>query len=196
MHGVTVSRMKTQGWWSSNTAYVLFKNVRVPKSHLIGKENQGWKIIMHNFNHERFALAVHSNRYSRICLKDAILYAKERKTFGKSLIKHQVIRHKIVEMIRKIETTHSLFEQIAYMMNDKTLTSKDLAGICAIAKVQASKTMEFCAREAVQIFGGRGYLRTGRAARVERLYREVRVSAIGGGSEEILIDLAAKQAKL
>ena len=195
MKGVSVSKMKTQGWWSSNTAYVLFKNVRVPKSNLIGEENGGWKIIMNNFNHERFALAVQSNRYSRICLKDAINYAKERETFGKKLIKHQIIRHKIVEMIRKIETTHTLLENIAYSMNNN-VSSKEMAGICAIVKVQATKTMEFCAREAVQIFGGRGYLRSGRAKRVERLYREVRVNAIGGGSEEILMDLAANQAKL
>jgi len=66
----------------------------------------------------------------------------------------------------------------------------------ALVKVQASRTFEFCAREAVQIFGGRGYLRTGRASRVERLYREVRVHAIGGGSEEILNDLITNQMKL
>lgn len=65
-----------------------------------------------------------------------------------------------------------------------------------MTKVQATKTMEFCAREAVQIFGGRGYIRGGRGGKVERIYREVRVNAIGGGSEEIMLDLAARQAKL
>ena len=191
--------MKTQGWWSSDTCYITFKNVRVPKKNLIGNENEGFKIIMLNFNHERMMIAMSATRSARICLQDAISYARQRKTFGKELIKHQVIRHKIVEMIRKIETTQTFLESIGAMFcgyGGKKVSNHKLGGLCAMAKVQATKTMEFCAREAVQIFGGRGYLRTGRAARVERIYREVRVSAIGGGSEEILMDLIASQSKL
>ena len=193
--GVITSKMKTQGWWSSNTAYITFKDVRVPKENLIGEFNRGWKQIMHNFNHERFMMSVHMNRYSRICIEESIKYARQRKTFGKRLIDHQVIRHKIVNMIRKVETTHSLLENIAYMTS-QGCTEKELAGIVAMAKVQSSKTMEYCAREAVQIFGGRGYLQNGRGSIVERMYREVRVNAIGGGSEEIMIDLASNMAKL
>jgi len=165
------------------------------KKNLLGKEHEGWKVIMHNFNHERFMMAAHSNRFSRVCIQESIKYAKERKTFGKRLADHQVIRHKIVEMARKVESTHALLEQIAYMI-DKNVSEQNLAGICALVKVQATKNLDYCAREAVQIFGGRGYIRAGRAGKVERIYREVRVNAIGGGSEEILLDLAAKQAKL
>eukprot|EP01083_Nonionella_stella_P290841 989622_1 len=182
MDGIYFSRMKTQGWWSSNTAYVTFKDVRVPKSNLISEENKGWNVVMNNFNHERFMMATHSNRYARICIEEAIKWARKRKTFGKKLIENQVIRHKIIDMVRRVESTHALLENIAYMTK-MGCSEKELAGIIAIVKVQCSKNMEFCAREAVQIFGGRGYIRGGIGNKVERIYREVRANAIGGGSE-------------
>ncbi len=72
----------------------------------------------------------------------------------------------------------------------------ELSGIIALAKVQATKTLEFCAREASQILGGKSYLRRGAGANIERIYREVGVAAIGGGSEEVMLDLACRQAKL
>eukprot|EP01084_Bolivina_argentea_P196061 336179_1 len=206
---ILTSRLKTQGWKASDTAYITFKDVRVHKQNIIGSVEVGWKVFMTNFNNERYGMAIGANGLSRTCLNDAILYAKERKTFGKYLIKHQVIRHKLVEMIRKIESTHYMIERCAYLLENGKMNKqkmidsgeyynymKYLSALCSITKVQSTKSLEFCAREAMQIFGGRGYLRSGRGRRVERIYREVRVYAIGGGSEEILIDLAARQAKL
>ena len=87
------------------------QNVRVPAKNLIGPENQGFKHIMVNFNHERFTLAAMSNRLGRTALEEAIKYARERKTFGKALTEHQVIRHKIAEMARQVDATHALLEQ-------------------------------------------------------------------------------------
>eukprot|EP01006_Ploeotia_vitrea_P044163 TRINITY_DN66815_c6_g9_i1.p1 TRINITY_DN66815_c6_g9~~TRINITY_DN66815_c6_g9_i1.p1 ORF type:complete len:525 (-),score=279.30 TRINITY_DN66815_c6_g9_i1:461-1987(-) len=193
--GVTIRRQKTQGWWISGTAYITLEDVKVPVTHLIGEENQGWKAIMFNFNHERFVLAAMSNRYARVCMEEAIAYARKRKTFGKRLADHQAIRHKVAEMARRVEATHALLEQIAYQMKCN-LPQPRQSAIIALAKVQATKTMEFCAREASQIFGGNCYVRGGIGEKVERLYREVRVNAIGGGSEEILLDLAMKMSKL
>jgi len=193
--GVTARRMKTQGWWISNTAYVTFDNVRVPVENLIGVEGEGFKPIMENFNHERFVLAAMSNRYSRVCMEEAIKYGRIRKTFGKRLMDHQVLRHKVAEMSRAIEANHSLLEQICYQMT-KGANSKSLSGLIAMTKVQCTKTMELCAREASQIFGGASFIRGGVGEKVERLYREVRVNAIGGGSEEILLDLGMRMARL
>jgi len=191
--GIITSRMKTQGWWASNTAYVIFKNVRVPSKNIIGKLNGGFMPIMENFNHERWALAVQTNRFSRICAAEAAKYARTRTTFGKKLVEHQVIRHKIAEMVRKIDATEAMCENICVAWNQG---NHNMAGYIALAKVQATKTCEFCAREASQVFGGRSYIRGGRAGKVERIYREVRVAAIGGGSEEIMLDLWTRQAKL
>ncbi|EER03618.1 acyl-CoA dehydrogenase, putative [Perkinsus marinus ATCC 50983] len=193
--GVATTRLSTQGWKSSGTARITFEDVKVPIEMLIGRRGHGFKAIMHNFNHERLMLALQSCRHARICMEDAIRYAKTRRTFGKRLIDHQVIRHKIAEMARRVLATHYYIENIAIQWPQSS--QSELAGKVALLKVQATKTFEFCAREASQVLGGRSYLQgSGPGARIERLYREVRVNAIGGGSEEIMLDLAARQARL
>ena len=111
------------------------------------------------------------------------------KPSGKRLADHQVIRHKIAEMMRKIQATNAY----AQLLSRQIQLGKEDAASIALLKVQSSQTMEFCAREAMQILGGIGYMR---GNRVERIYREVRVNAIGGGSEEIMRDLAARQFQL
>lgn len=142
-----------------------------------------------------FVFAAQSNRYARVCLEEAVRYARGRKTFGKKLIEHQVIRHKVAEMSRHIESTHALIEQVAYQMK-AGVDDKVCSGMIAMMKVAATKTMDLCAREATQIIGGAACVRGGPGEKVERLYREVRQQAIAGGSEEILMDLAMRQAKL
>jgi acyl-CoA dehydrogenase len=119
-------------------------------------------------------------------MEEAIVWAQQRHTFGKRLADHQVIRHKIAEMARHVNATQSYLETTAWRIaNGQSV----VADICLL-KVQATQTMEFCAREALQILGGAGYMR---GMKSERIYREVRVNAIGGGSEEIMRDLAARQ---
>merc|ERR1712087_356807 len=111
----------------------------------------------------------------------------------------QTVRARLVAMAQRVEATHAWLEQIAYIMQQsegEEGSSKVLSGMIAMVKVQSTHNMEFCARNGVQLMGGRGFTRGGMGAIVERMYREVRVNAIGGGSEEIMIDLAAKQAKL
>ena len=177
---------KKQGWWCSDTATIYFDNVRVPVGNLVGQENRGFSVIMTNFNSERLAMSVAMEAFSRVCLEDAVNWARERKTFGQRLADHQVIRHKIAEMKQRINATQCYLNQISAEVE----AGREHAGDIALLKVQSSQTMEFCAREAMQILGGMGYMRGGR---VERIYREVRVNAIGGGSEEIMRDLAARQ---
>ena len=140
-------------------------------------------------------LLLQANRFARVCIEEAIRHARVRKTFGKRLADHQALRHKLAEMAARVESTHAMLEQIAFQMCNK-VPDNDIAGNIALIKYQATRNMEFCAREASQIFGGSAYVRGGKGAVVERLYREVRVMAIGGGSEEIMLDLAMRQAKL
>lgn len=71
------------GGWASGTTYITFEDVKVPVENLIGKEGEGFKYIMYNFNHERWGIVVQANRLARVCLEDAIKYAHKRKTFGK-----------------------------------------------------------------------------------------------------------------
>ena len=177
---------RKQGWWASDTATLYFDNVRVPVENLIGAENQGFKVIMTNFNNERLFMSAAMEALGRVCLEEAAAWAAQRHTFGKRLADHQVIRHKIAQMKQRLNATQA-YLRVCYEMVEAGSPSP---GDIAMLKVQASETLEFCAREAMQILGGIGYLRGGR---VERIYREVRVNAIGGGSEEIMRDLAARQ---
>jgi len=192
MPGFTIRRLKTQGWASSSTTHLLFENVKVPVKNLIGKENHGFRAIMINFNHERWVGIVKTIRGCRSCIEEAIKYARLRKTFGKRLVEHQVIRHKIAEMARLTETAFALLETLTFQMQNGI----DVSALLALLKVHATKTLEFCAREASQVIGGNSFLKTGPGAIVERIYRDVRVAAIGGGSEEIMLDLAMRQSKL
>ena len=131
-----------------------------------------------------------------MCYEDSYLYAHKRKTFGKRLIDHQVIRLKLANMARQIESSWSQLELITYQMSTLSKSEQNavLSGPIALLKVQVTTTAEYCAREAAQIYGGLSYTRGGQGERVERLYREVRPYAIGGGSEEIMLDYAIRTA--
>jgi len=196
--GVITTKLPLQGHESSNTAYIVFKDVKVPVKNVIGKINEGFKYIMFNFNQERMGIAMAAVCFSRVLIEESVRYAKTRQTFGKHLIEHQVIRHKLAEMTRLTLAPHALMERVSYQMQSDPLGVKDpsIARNTALFKVQATKTLEYCAREASQIFGGRSYIKGGRGARVDRIYRDVRAYAIYGGSEEIMLDLAIRQAKL
>lgn len=184
--GVTRTSLKKQGWWASDTAALYFDDVEVPAGNLIGPENQGFAGIMRNFNGERLGMASGATALARVCIEDAAAWAQQRKTFGKRLADHQVIRHKIAEMVQRVNASTAYLELCAWRVAQGETPVSDLC----LLKVQATQTLEFCAREATQILGGAGYMR---GSRVERIYREVRVNAIGGGSEEIMRDLAARQ---
>jgi acyl-CoA dehydrogenase len=189
MEGFTQTRLKKMGWWSSDTATLYFDNVKVPAENLIGEEGQGFLGIMLNFNGERFGMAANCVGLARVCLEEAVDWARDRMTFGKRLADHQVIRHKVAEMLRQINASQAYLEMCAWRVSQGEVPAADLA----MLKVQATLTLEFCAREALQILGGAGFIR---GNKVERIYREVRVNAIGGGSEEIMRDLAMRQVGL
>ncbi|CAC9892196.1 unnamed protein product [Aureobasidium pullulans] len=185
--GVSTRKMDCQGVWSSGTTYVTFEDVKVPVENLVGKENQGFKVLMTNFKQ--------CLRFSRVCYEESMKYAHKRRTFGKKLIEHPVIRLKLAHMFRQIEASYSWMENLIYQcqqMNEVEAMLK-LGGAIAGLKAQATTTFEFCAREASQIFGGLSYSRGGQGAKVERLYRDVRAYAIPGGSEEIMLDLSIRQ---
>merc|ERR1719221_2172050 len=111
---------------------------------------------MVNFNHERFSMVAHTLRYSRICVEDAISFARRRKTFGKRLIDHQVIRHKVAEMAMRIEGTHRQLENYAYQVKSGC-PEHLLGGYMAMTKVGGSKVMEYFPHKPNQIFGGQSF---------------------------------------
>ena len=177
---------KKMGWWSSDTATLYFDNCRIPADNLMGEENKGFLAIMNNFNYERYMMGAQMLGMAKRCFEECVQYSQERKTFGKNLIEHQVIRHKLADMSAKIDAMDAYLNQVAQLMNDGEMPVAEISKI----KFYCSECIESIASEAMQIFGGAGYLR-GNA--VERIYREVKVMAIGGGSKEIMKDLTIKQ---
>ena len=187
--GLTRTALKKMGWWMSDTAHLRFDACRVPAANLIGEENRGFAAIMDNFNGERLLLATGSWAFAQVCFEEALQWARERRTFGAPLIERQVIRHKLVDMKMRIESTRAwLFD----LVERQTAGRTDAAWVAEVAmlKNHATQTMQWCADQAVQILGGMGFMR---GTRSERIYREVKVMMIGGGAEEILKDLAARQ---
>jgi acyl-CoA dehydrogenase len=183
-----VSRAPVPGlaWYSRNNGSLSFDNVRVPTGNLIGTENRGFASLTNQFNIERFSGIAATLSMTRTCVAEAIAWGRERRTFGQRLIDHQVMRQKIVEMVGRITAAYAWLDVLVWRFSRGDLPVADLA----LLKIQATTTLEHCARETLQVLGGRAY--TG-ANRIERIYREARIFALGGGSEEILRDLAARQ---
>ena len=185
--GFSVGRnLKKMGWWASDTAELFFQDCRVPAANLLGPENSGFFTIMANFQAERLSLAVMSNMTAQLALEQCLAYVKERTTFGKPLSKHQVIRHKLAEMATQLDVSREYTYRCAARMQ---------AGESAISEVSMAKNFAtsvstMVTNEAVQIFGGMGYMRE---SLVERLYRDNRILSIGGGTHEIMNEIIAKQ---
>jgi acyl-CoA dehydrogenase len=184
--GLSRVPLRKMGWWASDTAELFFSDCRVPVANLIGEEGRGFAVLMRNFNHERLALAAAACGYARVCLHDALQWARQRRTFGLALSEHPVIRHKLVDMATRIEATRAMLDDLASRLDG----GESPVAQIAMVKNVAAQTFQFCADQAVQILGGMGFMR---GTRVERLYREVKVMMIGGGAEEVMKDLIAKR---
>lgn len=189
-------RIENSGQRGGGASFVELDEVKVPVENLLGKENEGFKIIMTNFNRERFIMAVGCNRQARDCLSAALKYAHQRHTFGKPLISNQIIRHKIATIARKVEAHWAWLEQIAFHVHNSPngFNSQEVAGRIALAKVTGGRLLEKAAREAQQVLGGAGYQKgEGVGGKVEQISRDLRMMVVGGGSEEIIADLAVRQ---
>lgn len=191
--GVSCRHIENSGVHASRSTYIEFDDVEVPVGNLLGAENRGFGIIMTNFNHERLWLACTSLRMARVCAEDSYKHAIIRETFGKKLIENQMIRSKVSTFGREIESAHAYMEQLVYLMQESKGTEAGMGGLIANLKVLAGRTLEHTVREAQQIMGGLGYAKSGRGARIEQISRDVRVMVVGGGSDEILSDLAVNQ---
>ena len=184
--GLSRTALRKTGWWASDTAALHFDDVFVPGERLVGEENGGWKLIMRNFNGERMTMAAGALAFASICVEDALAWARERQTFGARLVDHQAIRHKLVRMIDGILPVQAWVMQLAQRLDAGEAPAGDLA----LAKGHAARLMRDCADGAVQILGGAGFMR---GSRIERAWRDCKVYMIGGGAEEVMNDLAARQ---
>ena len=187
--GLTRSRLDKMGWLCSDTAHLRLDQVRVPLDHLIGEQGGGFRIIMSNFNGERLGMSAMALGFAQACFDEALDWARARKTFGAPLVSHQVVRHKLVDMQMRIASTQAWLDAVTARADVGDASGDWVAQVCLL-KNHSTQTMQFCADAAVQMLGGMGYMR---GTRSERIYREVKVMMIGGGAEEIMKELAARQ---
>ncbi|MBT4686613.1 MAG: acyl-CoA dehydrogenase [Rhodospirillaceae bacterium] len=186
--GFSRTPLQKSGWWTSDTAALYFDDCRVPVENLIGEENAGFKGMMANFNLERLGIAATQVGITRCCYHEALAYAQQRKTFGQHLIEHQVVRHKLVDMSTRIQAMEGMLDNAIWQVMQGNPSITEIAQLKAFAGV----AHEACAADAVQIMGGAGIIR---GSKIERIFRESKILSIGGGSAEVMKDLAARQMK-
>jgi acyl-CoA dehydrogenase len=185
--GFEVSRkLDKMGWRSSDTAELSYTDVRVAAANLIGAENSGFAQIAAAFVTERVALAAQAYSSAQRCLDITVEWCRNRETFGRPLISRQSVQNTLAEMARRVDVarvyTHNVVER--HLAGETNLIPQ----VC-FAKNTAVEAGEWVASQAVQLFGGLGYMAE---SEVERQYRDMRILGIGGGTTEILTSLAAK----
>jgi acyl-CoA dehydrogenase len=186
MPGYEPSRaMKKTGWWASDTAELSFDRVRVPAANRLGAEGSGFMALMKNFETERLMLAVNGYSLAELAWDESVRYTRERAAFGRPIGKFQVIRHKLAAMAEQITAAKVLTYAVAHRMQ----AGDHIPGEVAMAKNVASDCARNVCWEAVQIFGGMGYMRE---TLVERLARDARLLPIGGGTQEIMREISAR----
>jgi len=184
--GVRINPLPKVGWWSVPTCEVFLENVRIPKSNLVGTLNNGWFQLMKNFEIERVALSASVVGAAEAAFEDAARYANSRVQFGKPIGTYQLIQKKIVDMALKVENMRNYYSKVAWMMDNGIPVRHEHA----MAKLYIAQTAFEVTDDAMQVFGGMGYMM---AARVQRLWRDVRVMRIGGGTDEIMYNIAGPQ---
>jgi alkylation response protein AidB-like acyl-CoA dehydrogenase len=194
--GVETKQIKTTYSTCCGTALVVFNNVKVPVSNLMGKEGNGFRQIMYNFNHERWMIVCNLMGQARAALVDTFMWTQQRAIFGKKLIDQPVIRNKLAHATTALESIQAYIEAITYDMckTKGGAVGERLSGPIAMLKYSATRAAWSIADDCVQIFGGRGITRTGMGARVESFKNYSKYAAVYGGSEEIMADLSIKRA--
>jgi acyl-CoA dehydrogenase len=181
-----VRRLEKMGWHCSDTAELSFVDVRVPAANLVGPEHGGFALIMRQFQVERITMAVEAYATAQRCLDLTLAYVRTRETFGRPLVQRQLVSHKLVEMAQRTELARTYTREVAAMVAEGR---ECVAQVC-FAKNAAVAACDFVVDEAVQLHGGFGYLRD---AEVERHYRDARILGIGGGTTEVMAELAARR---
>jgi crotonobetainyl-CoA dehydrogenase len=184
--GLRFSQVSKVGWWTVPTYEVFIQNVRVPRKNLVGELNRGWPQLMANFEIERLALSAASVGAAEGAYEEAAAYANQRVQFGQPIGAFQAVQHKIVDMAVKIENMRNYIYKIAWMM-DHHMPVRHEHAMCKLYVAQAAFEVT---DDAMQLLGGLGYTTENR---VQRHWRDVRLMRIGGGTDEIMYNIAGPQ---
>ncbi|MCU0513835.1 MAG: acyl-CoA dehydrogenase family protein [Anaerolineae bacterium] len=185
--GITISKKFDKlGQRASDTAQITFENVEVPAENLLGKEGQGFLIAMKVFDYSRPAVGAAAVGLLRRAMDESIKYAKERETFGVKIYHHQAVGHKIAQMAMDYEAARLMVWQSAWIVE----AGRPDARLSAAAKAFAADRAMAAAIEAVQVFGGYGYMKE---YPVEKLMRDVKIFQIYEGTSEILRNIVVRE---
>ncbi len=183
--GITKTKLNKMGWHSSDTAEIKFDDVRVPVGNLIGQENGGFYYLMESLQIERLVAAVMAVAQAELALEETLRYLHEREAFGKKIAKFQAIRHKIAEIATEIEVSKHFVYNVCKLFSEGKIVVKE----CSMAKLHASELAKRVTDTCLQFFGGYGYIED---YPICRMYRDVRVGTIAGGTSEIMKEIIAK----
>ncbi|MDC7714810.1 acyl-CoA dehydrogenase family protein [Vogesella sp. LYT5W] len=177
--GYTVAKVEDKlGQHASDTCQIVFDNVRVPASHLLGKEGEGYRIALANLESGRIGIAAQCLGMARAALEFATRYATERQTFGQAIIRHQAVGFRLAEAAARLEAARQLVRHAAALKD----AGKPCLKESSMAKLVASEMAEAVCSAAIQTLGGYGYLSD---YPLERIYRDVRVAQIYEGTSDV-----------
>ena len=177
--GYVVVRVETKlGQHASDTCQIAFESMRIPVENRLGAEGEGFRIALSNLQGGRIGIAAQGVGIARAAFELALDYARERKVFGKPIIEHQAVGFRIAAMATRVETARQMTLHAAALADAGEASLKE----ACMAKLVASEAAEWVCSEAIQVFGGYGYLAD---FPVERLYRDARVCRIYEGTNDI-----------
>ncbi len=183
--GFTVSKkLQKMGWRCSDTAMLTFEDMKIPAANLIGRENEGFIYQMQQFQHERLT-AASSYIMAKEVIDYTVDYLRDRKAFGKPLITKQVLRHRLAEMESEIEMVKHLSYHCVRLLEAGTDATKEIS----MLKLKGARMAKRVVDECLQMHGGNGYIEE---YPICRAYRDVRIMTIGGGTDEIMLEIISK----
>jgi acyl-CoA dehydrogenase len=179
-------RLDKTGWLSSDTAELVFENCRIPAANLLGEENKGFYSVMKNFQTERIALAAMAVGHCTQALKMTLEYVRDRHAFGATLFDKQVVRQRLAMLDAKTRAARQYMYHCAWLVTQGRDVVQDVSMLKALTGELVNEVVLTCQ----QFHGGMGYMR---GTAIERLWRDARILAIGGGATEVMLDEAAKR---
>jgi acyl-CoA dehydrogenase len=185
--GFRVGRaLKKSGWLCSDTAELVFENCRVPAAHLLGEENKGFYQIMRNFQNERMVIGAAAMGEAARAIEMTVAYTRERKAFGATLWDKQAIRQRLAMRAAQVEAGRALVYHAAWLDAQGKECVKEVSMVKALCGELVNDVLYDCQ----QFHGGFGYIRE---SAIERMVRDARVEAIGGGATEVMLEEIAKR---
>jgi acyl-CoA dehydrogenase len=183
--GVTASKIEKLGWHASDTALMSFEDAFVPAENLLGREHEGFALIMANFQWERLVMALGAVGGMQVAYDKTVAFAQDRRAFGRPLTGHQTIRHQLADMATTLHTARC----VTYDALRRFVTDENAVKEVTMAKLMTQRAAFEVADRCLQIHGGAGYMEE---YEIERMARDARLGPIGGGTDEIMREILGK----